>query len=344
MRDHLGVAANLLQEVAEIDRLHVEARGARALPGNEQEVVDKNREMLGLLDNALDRTLVIGNPLVRTAQSKLAFATDDRERLAKLVADIGEKAAAGFVDLSQRFVRPTKFFGAGRDQRLEIGMGVLQGGSMRLEVGRHAVEALAEIGELVAAGDGDAMGEIAVGEFRCAAQKLGERSAQAAQQQDRERKCGDNSERGMDLAYALEPTQELGRVGVDPDDLGGLVGETDIDQPVQLLIDAASEQIVEFLPGDVRLAAAAQLLDLAELVERALEFLPDLRQPRELGGLGLPLVRIDDGELLFGKRLKRREIGFDYLVKIGRAERPVGHSGQKRVGPGLMSCWLWREI
>src|SRR5262245_58364244 len=180
MRYHLGVAANLLQELAEMDRLHVEAGGACALAGNEQEVVDKNREMLGLLDDALDRTLVIGNPLVGPAQSNLAFATDDGERRAKLMADIGEEAAAGFVDLLQRLVRPTKLFGAGRDQRLEIGMGVLHGGSMRLEVRRHAVEALAEIGELVATGDGDAMGEIALGEFRCAAQKLGERSAQAA--------------------------------------------------------------------------------------------------------------------------------------------------------------------
>src|SRR5262245_62882692 len=165
MRDHLGIAANLLQEVAEIDRLHVEARGARALPGNEQEVVDKNREMLGLLDNALDRTLVIGNPFVRTAQRNLAFATDDGERRAKLMADIGEEAAASLVDLSQGLVRLTKLFGACRDQRLEIGMGVLQRGAMRLEVGRHAVEALSEIGELVAAGNGDAIGEIALGEL-----------------------------------------------------------------------------------------------------------------------------------------------------------------------------------
>src|SRR5262245_8395341 len=109
----------------------------------------------------------------------------------------------------------------------------------------------------------------------------------------------------MDLAYALEPAQELGRVGVDPDDLGGLVGEADIDQPVQLLVDPASEEIGQLLPGNVRLAAAAQLFDLAELVERALEFLPDLCQPRKLGGFGPALIGIDDGKLPFGEGLKR---------------------------------------
>ncbi len=108
-----------------------------------------------------------------------------------------------------------------------------------------------------------------------------------------------------------------------------------VDQAVKLLVDAASEQIGQFLPGDVRLAAAAQLLDLAELVERALEFLPDFRQPRELRGLGPALIGIDDGKLLFGKGLKRREIGFDHLVEIGGAEGPVGHAGQERIGPGL---------
>src|SRR4029453_946972 len=101
----------------------------------------------------------------------------------------------------------------------------------------------------------------------------------------------------MDLAYAREPAKERGRVGVDPDDLGGLVGKADIDQPVQLLVDAAPEQIGQFLPSDVRLAAAATLPHLAELIERALEFLPNFRQPRELGGLGPPLINIDDGEL-----------------------------------------------
>ena len=114
--------------------------------------------------------------------------------------------------------------------------------------------------------------------FERAAQELGERSAQAAQQQDHERKSGENGERRMDLAHALEPAQELGRVGIDPDDLGGLVGNADLDQLVELLVDAAFEQIGQLLPGDVRAAAAAQLLDLAELVERALEFLPDFRQ------------------------------------------------------------------
>src|SRR4029434_2681454 len=151
---------------------------------NEQEVVDKNREMLGLLNDALDRTLVIGNPLVRAAQSNLAFATDDGERGAKLMADIGEEAAAGLVDLSQRLVRLTKLFGARLDQRFEIGMGVLQSGSIRLKVGRHAVEAPAEIGELVAAGDGDAMGEIALGELGGPAQQLGEASDADAEQPD----------------------------------------------------------------------------------------------------------------------------------------------------------------
>jgi hypothetical protein len=163
----------------------------------------------------------------------------------------------------------------------------------------------AEISELVAARDGDAMREIALGELRRAAQELGEGGAQAAQQQHHERECGENGERGMNLTDALEPAQEPRRVGIDSDDLGCLVGEAHLDQLVQLLVDAASEEIGEFLPGDVRLAAAAQLLDLAELIERALVLLLDLREPGKLGGFGLAFVLIDDGELCLDERLER---------------------------------------
>ena len=139
----------------------------------------------------------------------------------------------------------------------------------------------------------------------------------------------------MDLADALEPAQELRGVGIDPDDLGGFVGHADLDQLVELLVDAALEQIGQPLPGNIGTAAAAQLLDLAELIERALEFLPDLRQACELSGFGLTFVLADDGELSLGQGLKRREIGIDHLVQIGGAQGPICHSGQQRIGPGL---------
>ena len=83
-------------------------------------------------------------------------------------------------------------------------MRVLQGLLVGLEVSSHAIEALAEIGELVAARDGDAMREIALGELAGAAHELGKRRPQALQQQADQRKCRDDGERGMDLADALE--------------------------------------------------------------------------------------------------------------------------------------------
>jgi len=58
---------------------------------------------------------------------------------------------------------------------------VLQGFLVGLQIARHAVEAPAEIGELVAAGDGDTIGEIAFGKLGCSAQELGERRAQSPQ-------------------------------------------------------------------------------------------------------------------------------------------------------------------
>ncbi len=153
-------------------------------------------------------------------------------------------------------------------------MGVLQGLLVGLQVSRHAIEALAEIGELVAAGDGDAMGEVALGELAGAAHELGKRRrASRCNRRQHQRERGEDGERGMDLADALEPAQELCRVGVDPDHLGGLVGDADLDQLVQLLIDAAFEQVDQPLPGDVGTAAAPQLLDLVELVQSVLELL-----------------------------------------------------------------------
>ncbi len=80
------------------------------------------------------------------------------------MADVGEEAAARLVDFAQGFVRLAQFLGALRYHRLEIGMRVLQRLLMRLQVGRHAIEALAEMGELVAPGNVDAVGEIALGQ------------------------------------------------------------------------------------------------------------------------------------------------------------------------------------
>jgi hypothetical protein len=122
-------------------------------------------------------------------------------------------------------------------------MGILQGLLVGLEIPGHAIEAPAEIGELVAAGNGDAMGEIAFGEFGRAVQKFGERGAQAAQQEHHKRKRGENGERRMDLAHALEPAQEAGGVGIDPDHFGGLVGDTNLDKLVEFLVDTPFEEI-----------------------------------------------------------------------------------------------------
>ena len=65
---------------------------------------------------------------------------------------------------------------------------------------------LPEIGELVVAGDGDAVGEVALGELGGAAQELGKRGAQAPQEEDDEPKRGQDGERGVDLANLLEPS------------------------------------------------------------------------------------------------------------------------------------------
>ena len=47
--------------------------------------------MLGLLDDTGDGLFVVANAFVGAAQRDLAFATDDGERGAQLVADIGKK-------------------------------------------------------------------------------------------------------------------------------------------------------------------------------------------------------------------------------------------------------------
>src|SRR3990172_7964445 len=132
--DHVGIAAHLLQQVAEIDGLQVEARGAGALTGNEQKVVNQNGKVLSLLDDALDRALIFGNRLIRPAQRDLALAADDGQRRAELVADIGEEAAAGLVDLAQGLVGLAKLLGAFFHFRFKVGMGILQGLLVSLEV------------------------------------------------------------------------------------------------------------------------------------------------------------------------------------------------------------------
>ena len=77
----------------------------------------------------------------------------------------------------------------------------------------------------------------------------------------------------MDLADALEPAQQPRRVGVDPDHLGGLVGDRDLDQLVELLVDATlqkGDQRCQATSGRPRLCNCSTSL---ELVERMLELL-----------------------------------------------------------------------
>ena len=104
--------------------------------------------------------------------------------------------------------------------------------------------------------------------------QLGERRPEPLQQQHDERESDQNGDHRMDLADPLELAQQPRGVGVDPHHLGGLVGDRDLDELVQLLVDAALEQGDQRRPGDVGTAAAAQLLDLAELVERVLDIPP----------------------------------------------------------------------
>ena len=87
----------------------------------------------------------------------------------------------------------------------------------------------------------------------------------------------------------------LAGVGVDPHDLGGLVGDRDIDELVQLLVDAALEQRDQGRPGDVGPAAAPQLLDLGKLVEGMLNSCLMASSRSSSCGFDAPLVGADHG-------------------------------------------------
>src|SRR5262245_58334686 len=99
----------------------------------------------------------------------------------------------------------------------------------------------------------------------------------------------------MNLADGIEPAQQPCGISVDPYHLGSLVGDGDLDQLVQLLVDAALEQSKQRRPGDVRAPAAAQLLYFAQLIERALKFALDGVEPVEFGSLHPAFLRADHG-------------------------------------------------
>ena len=284
--DDAHVATHFLQQIAKIDRLEVEAGGTSALAGNEQKIVDQDRQMLGLLDDALDGALVGGYRLALAAQRDLALSTDNGERRAQLVTDVGEETAPCLVDLAEQFVRLAKFFGALFDFRFEIGVRVLQCLAVSLKVGGHAVEASAEVGELMAAGDVDAVREVAFGKDRRPAQELRQRRAQAAQQKSKQRDGGEDGDRRVDLADAFKPQEKTRCIEVDAQNFGSLIRDGHFDEPVELLIEAALHQFEQVLPSDVGPAAAPELLDLAQLIERLLELALDRCNPIELSGLG----------------------------------------------------------
>ena len=224
--------------------------------------------------------------LLRAAQRDLALAANDGQRRAQLVADIGEEAAARLVDLPQGLVRLAQLLGALLDQALEIGVRILQGLLVRLQISGHAIEALAEIGKLVAAGNGDAMRKIALGELaRCRASARQAASASRCNRSSTSASVARMASAAWIWLIRSSRAKSRCRVGIDPDHFGGLVGDADLDQLVQLLVDAALQQIDQPLPGDVGAAAAPQLLDLVELVESVLELRSDLLEALQLGGI-----------------------------------------------------------
>ena len=113
----------------------------------------------------------------------------------------------------------------------------------------------------------------------------------------------------MDLADVLEPRKKTRCIGVDPQNFGGLVGDRDLDEPVELLVEAALHQFEQVLPSDVGPAAAAQLLDLVELIERLLEFRLDRCNPFELSGFGRAFVGTDKSKFLLGELFQGGKIG-----------------------------------
>jgi len=110
-----------------------------------------------------------------------------------------------------------QLLGAFRHLGLEIGVGALQRLLVRLEVVGHAIEALAEIGELIAPGNGDAMREIALGKHARAAQQLGERGAEPLQEQHHQRERDQNGEDRVNLTDPLKPAQQPRGIGIDPE-------------------------------------------------------------------------------------------------------------------------------
>ena len=139
----------------------------------------------------------------------------------------------------------------------------------------------------------------------------------------------------MDLADALKPREKTRCIGVDAQNFGSLIRDGHFDEPVELLIEAALHQFEQVLPSDVGPAAAPELLDLAQLIERLLEFALDRCNPFELSGLGRAFVGTDKSKFLFRELFQGSKVGLDDLVQIGGAERPIGDPGHQRVGPGL---------
>src|SRR6185436_1668309 len=131
------------------------------------------------------------------------------------MADIGEEPPAGVIDPTQGLVGPAKLLGALGDGGFEIVVRVLQSLLVRLQVVCHAVEALPELGKLIATRNGDTVREVALGKLARALQQLGQRCAQTSQQSHDERERDENSQRSVNLADALEPAQELRGVSVD---------------------------------------------------------------------------------------------------------------------------------
>lgn len=148
--ERLGIAAHLLDEFDQGDNLHLQTWLSRVRPGDKEEIVDQSGGVIRLIEDASQRSLIVLDRFLASAKGNFRFAANDRERRAKLVADVGKQPAPGIVRSLQSAVRILQFLRPLRDDALQVVARGVRLQAVALQLIRHRVKAVGELREFVA--------------------------------------------------------------------------------------------------------------------------------------------------------------------------------------------------
>ena len=153
-----AVQKRVCHHILQDDWLHLDPDRSVFRASKKQHILDEAPHLVGLADDRLQRFAQSLRVAIAAPQGDFGLATQDGQRRAQFMAEIGEEAGATGIHIAQTCVRFFQFSGPRlqlyrpvRHLRLKIQIGALQRRALASDLSGHSVEAVGQIAQLVPA-------------------------------------------------------------------------------------------------------------------------------------------------------------------------------------------------